>query len=184
MSLVSAGFSSGFAANVAVAVAALGFTAPAATLRAEPAVPLVDAAPRFAGVLDDVAACGGVDLAFDKLAAVGLLSRSATSDESTAFFTGNGGTSGALRAFARDAAVGANRPDDEGVFGRATEEEEGVFGRAAEGVLARAGVTGGRTDALDDGRGDVKGLTFFRFVAVRSVGMGGVDVDVEIEDEP
>jgi hypothetical protein len=50
--------------------------------------------------------------ALDRDAAVGLLSRSATPLERVAFLAGVGTGGWALRAFARDAAVGANSPDD------------------------------------------------------------------------
>lgn len=68
-------------------------------------------------------------------AAVGLLNRSAALLLSVAFFTGGGAGEGTLRERARDAAVGANKP------------EEGVFGRDAlvactAGVFGREGVTG------------------------------------------
>jgi len=68
-------------------------------------------------------------------AAVGLLRRSAALLLRVAFFTGGGAGGRALRERARDAAVGANRPE-EGVFGRDT-----LFGRAA-GVFGREGVMG------------------------------------------
>ena len=109
------------------------------------------------GVLGAVDAGGAAERDFDRLAAVGLLSLSATSVERDCFLIGGGGgTSGAFRALAREAAVGANKPLAgvftgvlAGVFGRAA--EAGVFGRMLEGVLGRAGVVGGRTDALEDG---------------------------------
>lgn len=70
---------------------------------------------------------------FEMEAAVGLLRRSAALVLKVAFLIGVG-TAGAaaFRAFARDAAVGANRP--EGVLGRevpAVRVEPGVFGREA-----------------------------------------------------
>jgi hypothetical protein len=83
--------------------------------------------------------------AFEAEAAVGLLRRSATLLESVTFLVGGGGGGCAFRAFARDAAVGANRPEA-GVFGLETVEEGpelGVLERAAlagllcVGVLAR-----------------------------------------------
>lgn len=57
--------------------------------------------------------------ALDNDAAVGLLSLSAASLLRVTFLTGGGGGGGALRDRARDAAVGAKRPED-GVFGLAT----------------------------------------------------------------
>lgn len=112
------------------------------------------------------------------LAAVGLLSRSAASAGRVCFLAGGGGASWALRALASEAAVGANRPEP-GVFGR--EVEEGVFGLVNDGVFARAGVAGGRTDALDEGRGAAGApLTFFKLLDARSTWAGGVDADAEI----
>jgi len=71
-------------------------------------------------------------------AAVGLLKRSAEVLLSATFFVGVGSCGAALRALAREAAVGANKPD--GVLGRAL---EGVLGRAAaDAVLGRDGVEG------------------------------------------
>ena len=98
--------------------------------------------------------------AFEMLDAVGLLSRSAASGLRVWRLTGTGGTSCAPFAFARDAAVGANRPDagvrdrvaPAGVCGRAEGMVAGVLGRAADagvrgvlivdGVLGREGVVG------------------------------------------
>jgi hypothetical protein len=79
----------------------------------------------------------------DNEAAVGLLKRSAERLLKVTFFVGVGGSGCAFLALARDAAVGAKRP--EGVLGRV---EEGVLGRAAapgvgrDGVFERTGVTG------------------------------------------
>lgn len=80
-------------------------------------------------------AIGGRARAFDMDAAVGLLNRSAALLLSVVFFTGGGAGGGALRERAREAAVGANKP------------EEGVFGRDAlvacmAGVFGREGVAG------------------------------------------
>lgn len=80
-------------------------------------------------------AAGGGARAFDMEAAVGLLNRSAALLLNVAFFTGGGAGGRALRERARDAAVGANKP------------EEGVFGRdrlaaCAAGVFGREGVEG------------------------------------------
>jgi hypothetical protein len=75
--------------------------------------------------------------AFDIDAAVGLLSRSAAPLLKVTFFVGAGGWGSAFRARARDAAVGANRPD--GVFGRIV-ELDGVFGReTVDGVFGIGG---------------------------------------------
>ena len=57
--------------------------------------------------------------AFDMDAAVGLLNRSVAVLLNAVFFTAGGRGGRALRERARDAAVGANRPE-EGVFGRDT----------------------------------------------------------------
>lgn len=76
-------------------------------------------------------AAGGGARAFDIDAAVGLLNRSAALLLSVVFFTGGGAGVGTLRERARDAAVGANKPE-EGVFGRDGACMAGVFGR--EGV--------------------------------------------------
>jgi hypothetical protein len=73
--------------------------------------------------------------ALDNDAAVGLLSLSAASLLRVTFLTGGGGGGGALRERARDAAVGAKRPED-GVFGLAT----GWFCAADD--LGREGVDG------------------------------------------
>ena len=69
------------------------------------------------GVLGEAAAgAGAEDFALEREAAVGLLSRSIASLLKVVFFTGRGGIGGALRAFASDAAVGANKPlEREGV---------------------------------------------------------------------
>lgn len=84
--------------------------------------------------------------AFDMDAAVGLLNRSAALLLSVAFFTGGGAGGNALRERARDAAVGANNP------------EEGVFGRDAcmAGVFGREGVEG--VDLGTDFGADLGGL--------------------------
>ena len=132
---------------------------------------------------------------FEMLDAVGLLSRSAASAPRVCFLAGGCGASGALRTLASDAAVGANRPDP-GVLGRAVEEGvlgrviidgvlgrvimDGVFGLVMPGVFVRAGVTGGRTDALDEGRGAGGALTFFKLLDRRSVWAGGVEAEAEI----
>lgn len=81
---------------------------------------------------------------FEIDAAVGLLNRSAALLLRVAFLTGVGNGGAALRDLAKDAAVGANKPD-EGVLGRGV-VFDGVLGRTlvAEGVLGRLGV------ALDD----------------------------------
>lgn len=90
--------------------------------------------------------------ALDREAAVGLLSLSAALALRVAFLTGVGFASGALRALASDAAVGANKWD--GVLGR--DVVEGVLGLvgvwtfegpklAREGVFGREGVL---TDAF------------------------------------
>ena len=71
----------------------------------------------------DAAMAGG--RALDKEAAVGLLSRSMELLLRVDFLVGVGAGSGALRDRARDAAVGAKRPED------------GVFDRLEVGVLAR-----------------------------------------------
>jgi hypothetical protein len=81
-------------------------------------------------------------------AAVGLLKRSAALLLKVALLTGVGTGGAGLRPLARDAAVGANKPD-EGVFERGV-VPDGVFERAlgvdvAEGVLGRLGVV------LEDG---------------------------------
>lgn len=68
-------------------------------------------------------------------AAVGLLNRSAALLLSVAFFTGGGAGEGTLRERARDAAVGANKPE-EGVFGR------DAFVACTAGVFGREGVIG------------------------------------------
>lgn len=60
-------------------------------------------------------------------AAVGLLRRSAELLFTVTFLVGVGSCGATLRDFAREAAVGANRPD--GVLGR---EPEGVLGRTAD----------------------------------------------------
>ena len=140
------------------------------------------AAARFTGVFGETAADGAV-LALDRLAAVGFVRRSAALDVATGFFAGRGGISGAFRALASDAAVGAKSPDA-GVFGLLT--EEGVFGRELVGVFARAGVTGGgRTDALDDGRElGAAALTFLMLDDVRSVWGCEAEVDEESDDGP
>jgi len=75
--------------------------------------------------------------AFDIDAAVGLLRRSAALLLKVAFFVGAGGCGSAFRALAREAAVGANRPD-------------GVFERTVEGVLGRVAVDG----VFDDDGGE------------------------------
>lgn len=72
-----------------------------------------------------------------------MLKRSAALLLRVALLTGVGNGGAALRALARDAAVGANRPD-EGVFGREV-VPDGVFEWASgvvvdEGVLGRLGV--------------------------------------------
>lgn len=90
---------------------------------------------------------------FEIDAAVGLLKRSAALLLRVAFLTGVGTGGAAFRALARDAAVGANKPD-EGVFERGG-TPDGVFERelgveADEGVLGRLGV-----DLADD-LGDLK----------------------------
>lgn len=90
--------------------------------------------------LEEGAGAGSRTLEID--AAVGLLKRSAALLLSVAFLTGVGTGGCALRARARDAAVGANRPV-EGVFGRdaLAGVPPGVFGRkGVEGVFARLGV--------------------------------------------
>lgn len=147
------------------------------------AVPLVGAAPRLTAVLTGVFAgvTGGTARAFEMLDAVGLLSLSAASGLSVFFFAGGGGMSCALRALASDAAVGAKSPEA-GVLGRAV--DAGVLGRAVDGVFERAGVMGGRTDALEDGRepGPGADLTFFTLVVVRSG--GGVEVDADNAGAP
>lgn len=149
-------------------------------------VPRVGAAPRLAGVLVTLTA-GAADLALEMLAAVGLVSLSATSAESVCFLTGGAG-SAELRARASEAAVGAKSPEagvlgrgaEAGVFGRGV--CEGVFGRATDGVFERAGVMGARIDALEDGRGAAD-LMFFKLTAVRR-GCEGVDADDEMGGAP
>ena len=86
---------------------------------------LVLSPPRLAG--DDlVIVLAGVAFAERASdAAVGLFRRSAELLLKVTFRTGGGNSGAALRAFAREAAVGANKPD-------------GVLGRALEGVLGRA----------------------------------------------
>lgn len=82
----------------------------------------------FAPPLEGAGDIGIGERALDRDAAVGLLSLSAALALSVAFLTGVGFASGALRALASDAAVGANRWD-------------GVLGRdVVEGVLGLAGV--------------------------------------------
>ena len=137
-------------------------------------VPLAGTAPRFAGVFGAVGGGETADRTFEMLDAVGLNSRSATSALSVAFFTGGGGASGPFRALASDAAVGANRPEA-GVFGLVVgagvfdlAADAGVFGRVTAGVFERPGVTGGRTDALDEGR-EVGALAPFVLLDVRSM---------------
>lgn len=91
----------------------------------------------------DAGVAGARDL--DAEAAVGLDKRSADALLSVAFFVGVGNVGAAARDRARDAAVGANRPElEEGVFGLVT----GVLEReAVAGVLGRLGEV-----AVDDGR--------------------------------
>lgn len=84
-------------------------------------------------------------LALEILAAVGLLSLSIAAAD-VVFLAGvgtGGGPSGAFLALARDAAVGAKRPEA-GVLERllGVVAVAGVLGRAREGVLERAGVKG------------------------------------------
>lgn len=76
----------------------------------------------------------------DNDAAVGLLKRSAELLLSVTFFVGVGGKGWAFLARARDAAVGAKRPED-GVLGRVAGVV--VLGVGRDGVLARMGVAGG-----------------------------------------
>ena len=105
---------------------------------------------------------------FEIDAAVGLLKRSAAVPLKVALLAGVGNGGAALRALARDAAVGANRPD-EGVLGRGA-PLDGVLERAMgveldEGVFGRLGV------ALDD---DLAYLL-----------LGGVDMmEVDLVDVP
>ena len=180
VALIGTAFSPALGAGFAVVAAGvLCFAALDVAPRVAAVVPRVGAAPRLTSGFDGLGvAVGAVDLAFARVAAVGLLSRSATSDGRTCFFAGMDGISGALRDFASDAAVGANRPDA-GVFGRMV--EEGVLGRV--GVFARAGVMGGgRTDALDDGRELGAALTLLMLGALRRV--GGAEVDAESDVVP
>lgn len=99
---------------------------------------------------------GGADRALDKEAAVGLLSLSVAALLSVTFRVGAGGWGGPVRALARDAAVGANKPEDgvlgllagvlelgvlglfacmAGVLGLPAATDPGVFGRTEEGVV-------------------------------------------------
>lgn len=105
------------------------------------------APPRAAGFAVPLAG-GGAELgvrALDNEAAVGLLRRSATALLNVVFFVGVGGGGTAVLAFAKDAAVGAKRPD--GVFGRIAEVGDLVrdveLGVRRDGVFERVGVAGG-----------------------------------------
>lgn len=141
------------------------------------AVPLAGVGPLAADPPLVAVGDGARALALLKLAAVGLLSRSNTPVLDAAFFTGVGAGDCALRALAREAAVGANSPE-EGVFGRAVVAVvcDGVFGRAdgvfgLEGVLIGAGIV---CDVRDDGRGRA-GVDF------GVAAFAGVDADVDGE---
>lgn len=121
-------------------------------------------------------------LAFERLAAVGLLSLSATSGPRLSRLAGVGTGEGALRDRASEAAVGANRPVD-GVL----EMEEGVLGRKVEGVLERAGVVGvlgiigGRLEALEDGRGRAAAAAALALALGDGlIALGGVDADEDM----
>ena len=128
-----------------IAVSALGCVATtgALTLRVVPlagAFPLAVEPPRPVAALPLEGGGDTAALIFDAEAAVGLLSLSATSLLGATFFAGVTGT-GAFRALASEAAVGAKRPAD-GVLGReAPAGDPTALGRA-EGVLAREGVFG------------------------------------------
>jgi hypothetical protein len=115
----------------------------------------------------------------DKDAAVGLLKRSAALLLSEVFLTGGGGWGGAFRDLAREAAVGAYRPDD-GVFGRAV---EGVFGRerdeaVRDGVWARAGVMGVFVTSLREIEGVAVGLEEALGFVADAAALVGVDFGV------
>lgn len=90
--------------------------------------------------------------ALDAEAAVGLANRSAELLLNVAFLTGVGNGMPAARDRAKDAAVGANRPED-GVFGLDTPVAAGILGRDADGVFER--LDGG---AVDAGRGALAGV--------------------------
>ena len=114
-----------------------------ATLGVPPRV----APPRTEGFVPPFAGEGVGVRALDREAAVGLLSRSATALLNVVFFVGVGGKGGAFLDFAKDAAVGANRP--EGVFGRLAVVGAGTGdlalvaeAGAREGVFERKGVVG------------------------------------------
>jgi hypothetical protein len=77
-----------------------------------------------------------------------LLKRSAALLLRVAFLTGVGTGGAALRALARDAAVGANKPD-EGVFGRGA-VVDGVFERTLGVETVDAGVLGVLGVIFDD----------------------------------
>jgi hypothetical protein len=96
--------------------------------------------PRAAGdaLVIDLAGLAGAFVERASDAAVGLLRRSAELLLRVTFLVGVGSCGAALRDLAREAAVGANKPD--GVLGRAL---EGVLGRVVdEGVFVRDGVEG------------------------------------------
>lgn len=92
-------------------------------------------------------------LAFDKLAAVGLLSLSVAAVLKVCLRTGGTG-SGAFLARASEAAVGANSPElgvftvVAGLLARKGVLADGVFGRIPDGVFARRGVFAGVTGGL------------------------------------
>lgn len=153
---------------------------PLATGAAPRAVPLEGVALLATGPPLATVGTGAEALALLKLAAVGLLSRSITPEFDAAFLAGVGRDDCVLRALAREAAVGANSPE-EGVFGRAAAVGvavvcDGVFGRAdgvfgLEGVLTGAGVV---CDVRDDGRGRTG-------VGLGVAAFAGVDADVDGE---
>lgn len=107
-------------------------------------VPRVGKGPRIAGFAVPRTGVDAAEVGVRALfndAAVGLLKRSAALLLSVGFLIGIGSCGCAFRALARDAAVGAKRP--EGVFGRVV---LGVLGRVVvalgRGVLERDGVLG------------------------------------------
>lgn len=114
---------------------------------------------------------------------MGLLSLSETVVLVVCLRIGTAGCSGAFRARAKEAAVGANKPEEgvlvveAGLLARAGVDEDGVLGRELDGVFARAGVTGGRFEALEDGRGRAAALEGGLETDALSDGADGADVD-------
>ena len=86
----------------------------------------------------------GPDLTLESEAAVGLLRRSIASLLNAVFLMEGGGGSGAFRALAREAAVGANKPL-EGVFERGV----GVLAPVSERVGVFATMAALEIDLLD-----------------------------------